>query len=217
MSRGPNGLTNVTVTWESGATPPRNQRVASILVKATANDGTVLFEDRIGTGDVDRAIFNAPPGYVALEMTIQSSSGAELDTDYRGISVPNLQVTRPTLATPQLLRTRTARDFVEMSQKLDIVPIAARTFSRTERLLVRVPAYGPGSGSPVVTARLLNRRGIPMRQLQVVDAPLPPDTVQFDLPLASLAPDEYRIELTAANAAGPRDEAKELIAIRVTN
>lgn len=217
MSRGPNGLTNVTVTWESGATPPRNQRVASILVKATANDGTVLFEDRIGTGDVDRAIFNAPPGYVALEMAIQSSSGAELDTDYRGISVPNLQVTRPTFATPQLLRTRTARDFVEMSQKLDIVPIAARTFSRTERLLVRVPAYGPGNGSPIVTARLLNRRGIPMRQLQVVDAPLPPGTLQFDLPLASLAPDEYRIELTAANATGPRDEAKELIPFRVTN
>ena len=63
MSRGPDGLTSVTVTWESGATPPRNQRVASILVKATANDGTVLFENRVGAGDVDRATFNAPPGY----------------------------------------------------------------------------------------------------------------------------------------------------------
>lgn len=217
MSRGPDGLTSVTVTWESGATPPRNQRVASILVKATANDGTVLFEERIGTGDVDRAIFNAPPGYVALEMTIQSSSGTELDTDYRGISVPNLQVTRPTFATPQLLRTRTARDFEAMSQKIDAVPIASRTFSRTERLLIRVPAYGPGNSAPVVTARLLNRRGIPMRELKAVDAPLPAGTFQFDLPLASLAPDEYRVELTAANATGPRDEAKELIAIRVTN
>ena len=44
-----------------------------------------------------------------------------------------------------------------------------------------------------------------------------PGTVQFDLPLASLAPDEYRVELEAANAAGPRDEAKELISFRVTN
>jgi hypothetical protein len=41
--------------------------------------------------------------------------------------------------------------------------------------------------------------------------------VQFDLPLASLAPDEYRVELSAANETGPRDEAKELISIRVTN
>jgi len=217
MSRGPDGMTRVTVTWESGATPPRNLRVASILVKAMANDGTVLFEERIGAGDVDRATFNAGPGYVVLEMAIQSSSGAELDTDYRGISVPNLQVTRPTFATPQVLRTRTARAFVEMSQNLDAVPVASRTFSRTERLLIRVPTYGPGDSSPVVTARLLNRRGIPKRQLQVVDAPLPPGTIQFDLPLASLAPDEYRVELAAANATGPRDEAKEMIPFRVTN
>ena len=218
MSRGPDGLTSVTVTWEPGATPPRNQRVASILVKATANDGTVLFESRVGAGDLDRATFNAPPGYVGLEMAIQSSSGAALDTDYRGISVPNLQVTKPTFATPQVFRTRTARDFTEVSQKVDAMPVSSRIFSRTERLLIRVPAYGPGNSSPVVTARLLNRRGVPMRSLHVVDAPmLPPGTIQFDLPLASLAPDEYRLELAAANATGPRDEAKELVPFRVTN
>ena len=177
----------------------------------------MLFEDRIGAGDVDRAVFNAPPGYVALEMAIQSSSGAELDTDYRGISVPNLQVTKPTFATPQVFRTRTARDFTETSRKVDAVPVASRVFSRTERLLIRVPAYGPGNSSPIITARLLNRRGMPMRSLQVVDASLPPGTVQFDLPLASLAPDEYRVELAAANATGPRDEAKEILSFRVTN
>jgi VWFA-related protein len=217
MSRGRDGLTRVTVTWEPGASPPRNLRVASIVVKATADDGTVLFENRIGPGDVDRATFDARPGFVGLEIAIQSSSGTALDTDYRGISVPNLQVTKPTIATPQLFRTRTARDFVEMSQKVDAVPVASRTFSRTERLLIRVPAYGPGNSFPIVTARLLNRRGAPMRSLQVVEAPLPPGTVQFDLPLASLAPDEYRIELAAANAAGFRDEAKEMVPFRVTD
>ena len=217
MSRGPDGLTHVTVTWESGAAPPRNQRVVSIVVKAMAKDGTVLFENRIGAGDIDRAAFDAAPGHIALEMAIQSSSGADLDTDYRNISVPNLVVTRPTFATPQVLRTRTARDFAEISQNVDAVPVASRTFSRTERLLIRVPAYGPGNSTPIVTARLLNRRGIPMRELQIVDAPLPPGTVQFDLPLASLAPDEYRVELAAANPTGPRDEAKELVPFRVTN
>ena len=217
MSRGPAGLTSVTVTWEAGAAPPRNQRVASILIKAIANDGTVLFENRVGAGEVERATFNAPPGYVALEMALQSTSGAPLDTDYRGISVPNLQVTRPTFATPQVLRTRTARDFAEVSQNIDAVPVASRTFSRTERLLIRAPAYGPGNSTLTVTARLLNRRGIPMRSLQVIDAPLPAGTVQFALPLASLAPDEYRVELSAANRTAPRDEAKEIVAFRVTN
>lgn len=217
MARGPDGLTSVTVTWEPGAPPPRNQRVASILVKATATDGTVLFESRIGAGDVDRATFNAPPGFVQLEMDLQSSSGAGLDTDYRSLSVPNLKVTRPTFATPQVLRTRTARHFSEMSQNVDAVPVASRTFSRTERLLIRAAAYGPGEAAPTITAQLLNRRGIPMRVLRVVDGPLPPGTVQFDLPLASLAPDEYRVELTTANPTGPRDEAKEIIPFRVTN
>jgi VWFA-related protein len=217
MARGPGGLTRVMVTWEAGTTPPRNQRVASIVVKAIAQDGTVLFEERVGAGDVDRATFDAPPGSIALEMAIQSSSGTDLDTDYRNISVPNLQVTRPTFATPQVLRTRNARDFAEMSQNVDAVPVASRTFSRTERLLIRVPAYGPGNNTPVVTARLLNRRSIPMRELQMVEAPLPPGTVQFDLPLASLAPDEYRVELAAANPTGPRDEAKEMVPFRVTN
>lgn len=217
MSRGPDGLTSVTVTWESAAAPPRNQRVAAIIVKALGEDGTVLFERRVGAGDADRATFNAPPGYVALEMELQSTGGAALDTDYRNLSVPNLKVTRPTFATPQVLRTRTARDFADVSQDPNAIPVAARAFSRTERLLIRVPAYAAGETFPVVTARLLNRRGIAMRDLNTVQAPLPPDTVQFDLPLASLAPDEYRVELSAANATGPKDEAKELIAFRVTN
>ena len=56
-----------------------------------------------------------------------------------------------------------------------------------------------------------------MRQLEIVDGPLPPGIIQFDLPLASLAPDEYRVELAAANPTGNRDEAKELLTFRVTN
>jgi hypothetical protein len=116
-----------------------------------------------------------------------------------------------------VLRTRTARDFADISQKADAIPVASRTFSRTERLLIRVPVYGPGDSAPNVTARLLNRRGTPMRRLGVITGPLPAGTIQFDLPLASLAPDEYRVELTAANPTGPKDEAKEMIAFRVTN
>lgn len=217
MARGPDGLTNVTVTWESGAAPPRNQRVSSILVRAIGNDGTVLFENRVGAGDVDRATFNMPPGHIALEMEIQSSSGASLDTDYRAISVPDLRVTRPTFGTPQLLRTRNAREFAAVSQESDAPPVASRAFSRAERLLIRVPAYGPGDSFPTVTARLLNRRNIAMRTLEMVDAPLPPGMVQFDLPLASLAPDEYRVEMAAVNATGPAEEAREIVSIRVTN
>jgi VWFA-related protein len=217
MSRGASGLTKVTITWEPGAAPPRNQRVVAIMLKAMSNDGKVIFERLLGPGDGDRATFDAPAGFVAVEMAIRSSSGAVLDTDYRALSVPNMQVTRPTFATPQLVRTRTARQFAEASQDPDAVPSAARSFSRTERLLVRVPAYAAGNTQPVVTARLLNRRGVTMRELQSVDTASAGGVAQFDLPLASLAPDEYRLELDASNASGPREEVKEILIFRVTD
>ena len=217
MSRAANGLTRVTVTWETGAPPPRNQRVASVSLKAIGPDGREIFRQRIGAGDAHQAAFDVAPGYLALEMAIQNSSGALLDTDYRGLSVPSLQVSRPTFATPQLMRTRTARGFAAMSADPNATPVASRSFSRTERLLVRVPAYAAGNSVPVVTATLLNRRGTPMRELQKIPADLPPGTVQFDLPLASLAPDEYQIELTAANPDGARDEARERVLLSVTH
>jgi len=80
-----------------------------------------------------------------------------------------------------------------------------------------VPAYGTSDVSPNVSARLLNNKGISMRDLPIVAGPLQPEFVQFDLLLSSLAPDEYRVEVVAANPADPRDEAKEVVIFRVTN
>jgi hypothetical protein len=217
MSRGPDGLTSVIVTWEPGAAPPRNQRIGAIEVKVMAQDGSVLHQQRIGAGDIERVTFDAPPGLVALELAIQNSSGGALDTDYRGLSVPSFQASKPMLGTPQVLRTRTARMFAQLSQDVDAAPVASRTFSRAERLLVRVPAYGTADASPDVRARLLNRKGASMRDLQIVNGLQRPGFVQFDLPLSSLAPDDYRVELVAANPTDPREEAKEILVFRVVN
>lgn len=216
MSRAPaQGLTRVTVTWEAGAAPPRNQRVVAVTLKATNSEGQVLVEKLLGPGDASRATFDAPPGLIAIEMAIQTSSGTSLDTDYRSVSVPNLQVSRPTFATPQILRTRSARQFAEVSRDANAAPTSSRSFSRTERLLVRVSAYGAAGMQPVVSARLLNRRGTTMRELEPVAEPLAPGIDQFDLPLASLAPDEYRLELGAVSPTGPRNEVKEILIFRV--
>lgn len=230
MSRGPDGLTTVTVAWEPAAAPPRNQRVASVTLKATSGDGRVLFQDQIGASEIanngavttlpGRAKFSAPPGHISLEMAIHGSSGAPLDTDYRGLQVPDLRVKRPTFATPQLLRSRTARAFAALVANPDAVPSAAREFSRAERLLLRVPVFGPNDTTPTVTATLHNRKGTPMRQLEQLTAALPAGAsalAQFDLPLSWLAPDEYRIELVATSAGPPKDEAKEVVIFRITH
>jgi hypothetical protein len=150
-----------------------------------------------------------------LEMTIRGTDGKTLDSDYRGVQIPNLRVTRLTFATLEVMRARTAREFNDDSTNPAASPAASREFSRKERLLLRVPVYTATSERPVVTAKLLNRVGATMRPLKPVTADgLPPEVVQFDLPLSSLAPDDYRVELTAITGT---EEAKSLLLFRVTD
>ena len=93
------------------------------------------------------------------------------------------------------------------------MPAIAREFRRTERLVVRAQAYGPGTEVPDVTARILNRSGD-----KVEDLPFTPDLatglVNVPVPLANLAPGEYLVELKAKGKGG---EAKQLVAFRVTS
>jgi hypothetical protein len=86
------------------------------------------------------------------------------------------------VGTPQVLRARNAREFRTLDAG-DAVPVASREFSRTERLLIRFQAYGPGGEPPVVTAKLLSRGGTAMRELTVAQAATPGDH-EIDLPLA---------------------------------
>ena len=95
----------------------------------------------------------------------------------------------------------------------DAVPIAAREFSRTERLIIRVPAYAP-DGAPHVSARLLGRSGSALRDLHVEPPRSAGGWFQIDLPLAGFAPGEYSIEIGATSPAG---EAKDLLAFRITS
>jgi hypothetical protein len=89
------------------------------------------------------------------------------------------------------------------------VPTADRAFSRTERVFVRVDAYGPGTAPPEIAARLLNRAGT-----GVLDMPVQASgaTGEVDVALASLAAGEYLLELNAKSEAGT---AQQLVAFRV--
>jgi VWFA-related protein len=209
-ARGPDGLTSVTVTWDPGVAPPRNQRVGSVELKATTEDGKVIFDAPLAA----RATFAASPGIVHLEMTILGLDGKTLDSDYRGIQVPNLRVSRLTFASMQVMRTRSAREFTDAARNPAANPAPSREFSRAERLLLRVPVYTATDTVATVTATLLNRLGTPMRVLNPVASDLSAEIAQFDLPLSSLAPDDYRVELKA-NAG--TEEAKALLLFRVTN
>jgi hypothetical protein len=117
------------------------------------------------------------------------------------------------IGTPEVFRARTIPELQRLKQDPGAVPTASREFSRTDRLLIRVPAYTPGTSTPKVTARLLSRAGQAMADLPVALGSSPSAST-IDLGLASLAAGDYGVEITATTEAG---EAKEVIAFRVTN
>ena len=88
-----------------------------------------------------------------------------LDSETREIAIPDLTSTQTMIGTPEVLRARTAREFQQLKSDPAGMPIAAREFSRTDRLIVRVPAYGPGGTTPALSVHLLNRAGSAMSEL----------------------------------------------------
>jgi hypothetical protein len=113
-----------------------------------------------------------------------------------------------------VFRSGTAREFQALAANPSPVPTASRDFRRTERLLVRFDAYAPGAEIPIVTARVLNRAGNGMADLQVRPPVSPSTFYQLDLPLAGFAAGEYLIEVKAKGVEG---EATELVAVKITS
>lgn len=222
-SRGADGKTRVLFVWEPAArlTGERNRRVPyRIVLTALAPDNSVLFEGVVmptGPGLLDdspiassRAVFEAPPGRVRLRMAIQDAAQQLLDTDVRSVAVRDFR-SGVTIATPEVMRARNAREFRSLDTEL-AVPVSSREFSRTERLMIRVRAYGPVDTPVTLSARLLSRMGA-MRELPVTPAAGASGMSAIDVPLAGLAVGEYLIEVSATSTAG---EAKDVIDFRVT-
>ena len=209
VTKGPDGQPRIMFTWEPAAPRSGVARPSPTLLVVTASTatGAVLFDGSIvaagATPEGDAAniaLFDAPPGRVLIDVKILDAKGVVLDTDARDLEVPNLEKARDTILPPAVLRSTSAREFLAVSQDPDAAPAPSREFRRTERLLLRVPAFD-GSGAPArVTATLLNRWRQPMRPLPAMDGSVRDGVTQFDVPLAPLPPGEYSIRLTAGSA-----------------
>lgn len=223
-SLGSEGKTRVTFVWEpSIAVPGDRARPSAARLNLTvlgAGDA-VVFEGPVlptGPGMVEapgseplRAVFDAAPGPLRLRMKIQDASRQEVDSDVREISVRDLRGA-VAIGTPEFLRARNAREFRTLDGAPEAVPVSSRRFSRTERLLVRFPAYAPDGQQPSVSARLLNRTGQPMRTLDVRSAA--DGGHEIDIVLAGLAAGDYQLELAATS---PTGHATEVLSFRVTS
>ncbi len=215
------GFANVTLTWEPPprrASLPARGAAASIVLTASTAGGDLLFDGAVAavgaaTGaETDHATFEAPIGPVRIDIKVLDAKGVVIDTDARDVVVPGPRAAGPTIFPPAVLRTRSAREFREVSEDASAAPVPTRVFRRTERLLIRVPALDASGESTPVSGTLLNRLRQPMRPLEAMESSTLHGVTQFDLPLASLAPGDYSIRLTVP---GPRGEVSEFVTFRV--
>src|SRR5438067_2127164 len=239
-SRGDNGKTRVTFVWEPIPKAPGDRARVSdepsrVAITAVGSDGAPYFRGRVpdvalasaaslpppaGTAAAasaaprppSRVTFDAPPGKMQLRLSVEGAGAQVIDSEVREITVPDLTAPQATLGTPGLYRARTVREFQQLKTDTDAVPVAAREFSRTDRLLIRVPAYAPGDVPPALTARLLNRAGQPMTDLAVAPVAPSKSDQQIELPLAGLAPGDYIVEVKTAG----EGDVKQLVGFRVT-
>ena len=162
VERGDNAKAKVTFVWEPST--PTSGAIAStsstsstgparVVLTALGSDGNQYFR-----GNVEHAIsFDAPPGTIVLRISVEAADASVLDTETREVPVPDVTSAAIWLSTPQVFRARTVREAQQIKADPAATPLAGRAFSREDRMLVRVAAYGPGK--PTVTARLLNHLG----------------------------------------------------------
>ena len=92
------------------------------------------------------------------------------------------------------------------------IAFAGREFSRTDRLVLRVAAYGTASTDAEITAQLVGPRGTTLAELPI-HAEGEGGGFRLDLPLSSLATGEFLIAI-AARTSGERVET--LVPLRIS-
>lgn len=215
---GDQGRTRVRLVWEPMPVVPGDRRepVSQVTLTASTGNGDEVFQGPVPEGAAaavsgpQQVMFDVPPGRVDLRLSIHGG-GSTLDEELRTIEAPDLTTPEVRLSTPRVHRARTARDIQNLNADPGAVPVAAREFSRTERLLIRFDVQGPGAERPEPAAALLNRNGQKMADLPVAPAQAG-GTHQIDFGLNSVPAGEYLVEITVPAGSGT---VSELVAFRI--
>jgi VWFA-related protein len=199
---GADGKPRVTIAW----TPREGAPEAGVSVRATADDGRVLFD---GPVSGNRIVFDAPPGTIRLSRHVIDADGSPGDKADTTLDVPDFAAPLA-ITSPVLFRGRTPLELRAIQAAGDPPPFAGRQFERTDRIVIRFAVVGPAAADATVTANLLGSRGAQL-------AALPLKAVagrgyELDLPIGSIGRGEYVIAIAASHGA---DQAKTLVSFRV--
>jgi VWFA-related protein len=228
--RGADEKARVTLAWETAADPaaemagraglsrgPDPDAVDHIRLTATSIYGDTLFQgivprDPQSARPGGRVNFTAPPGTVRLQIVGENTAGQRVERADEASEIPDFTAVGPLISTPAIYRGRTVRELQTVRTAERPMPAIGRDFSRTERLLFRFQAYGPGDSTPTVTLRLLNSVGKAMASLPAPTR-TPDGTFEEEFGLGGLAPGSYLVEI---NAESPSGKQQTLVAFRVT-
>ncbi len=211
---------SVTVVWEASGKGAGSgfDAVSKVSLAVTSVNGDELFRGDVPVrADSARpaglARFAAPPGPIMLRLTAENERGVRLENTQIDFAVPDFTAVGPVITTPAVFRARTARDVQQLRAAEDPVPAATRTFLRSERLLLRFRAFGPGGSVPALTMELLNKQG---ESLVALPPPTNVSGDQFEavVGLGSLPPGDYLFAITATVDGESR---REILAVHVTS
>jgi VWFA-related protein len=198
----PEGRSELTVAWTPVAGAAPGATPARVTARVTSAD----------TSSVEKTIeaagtrFDVPDGDARIEIRVLDTAGEVLDRETRtigadGESPLGISAVVHVARTPAEMRTIGAAD----------APIhAGREFVRTDRLLVRIRAYGTAAAGAELTGRLIDRRGATLIPL-AIGGPAN-GWYQLDFPLASIAAGEFAIVLEARSGDA---RAETIVPLRV--
>jgi VWFA-related protein len=210
MSPGKDGKTKISFVWNPTPVVPGVRRETATTVSLLAGGANSELHFRQKALRPGRYEFEVPPGPIELEIAVEDASAEVLDRETRKIIVPSLGLGL-SLSTPEVFRGRTLPEWQALAKDANAIPVIERDFRRTDRLLLRVGAQSAG-GTPVLTARMLNREGGEMSTLPVTDAGFG-GLSHIDVPLSPLPPGDFLIEVIAKDGA---EQTSTLVAFRVT-
>lgn len=200
FDKGEDGKSQVTLVWESAPNASANEIPEQMNVVATFVTGDMLFRGKVvrdpnAVTPSGKVTFASPPGAMRLRLTAEGPGGTLIDSEDKELVVPDYTKVGPTVTPPQIFRARTARDLQALRQSASAMPTTSREFSRTEQLLLRFKAYGPG-GTPTVTVRLVNAVGDVMSTFPPAEARAD-GLIEMPFPLGGLVTGTYLIEIEA--------------------
>jgi hypothetical protein len=195
---GADGRLALSLSWIPAS--PAAAAARQLAVTARSEAGDLLFDARVAAvGQAGAARFAAPPGRILFDIDVLDDDGRVLDTDVRDVHVPQFTSdVMLALLPPEVLRARTVPEYRRIVQDDAAVPTPLRVFARSDRLVIRTPVWHAGLGEVHLRARVLNRRGQAMREVDRLEATAD-GLASFDLPLSWLAPGEYYLEVSAAD------------------